>query len=67
MILLTTKAKRYVNENDLAVEIARKEGGKVNQNIGQIKEVSALTLDWLGAEFQTNPRGVFELLRRHKT
>ncbi len=36
--------KKMVNLNDLAVEITKKEGGKVNLSIAQVKEVMELTL-----------------------
>ena len=35
--------KNKVNKNVLAVEVAKKEGGKVSLSIGQIKEVIACT------------------------
>lgn len=36
--------KTKVNKNELAVAVAKKEGGKKNLSIGQIKEVIKLTL-----------------------
>ena len=35
--------KNKVNKNELAVEVAKKEGGKQALSIGQIKEVIAIT------------------------
>lgn len=59
--------KRYirVDENLLAQEVSRLEGGKKVVDHAQIKEVQRHLLDRLGQTFKTNPRGVIELLKRH--
>lgn len=45
-----------MNLNDLAVEISRREAGKVEVNIAQIKEVLRITLEIL------LERGIIDLL-----
>lgn len=65
MFALSLTKKKEIDENELAVWIARCEGGEKEQNIAQIKEVLKLILDALGQEFRRNPRGVFALLRKH--
>ena len=52
-----------VNLNDFAVEIAKKEGGKVNLSIAQIKEVMKLTFEKL-AELTTEE--VTEILDNYR-
>jgi len=65
MIILTLKKKHRIDENELARAIAIREGKKEQVNIAQIKEVLKIALDILGEEFEGNPKGVIELLRRH--
>jgi len=62
MLLLTLKPKRKINQNDLAWEICKLEGGKKQMDIAQVKECLKCTLDTLRVEWKTNPRGVKELL-----
>ena len=64
MMLLTLKLKRRINLNQFAVEISRREGGRKQVDIAQIKEVLRHTLALLGEEWSANPRGVVELLER---
>ena len=50
-----------INQNVLAVKIAKKEGGKVQVNIGQIKEILKVTLALLAKE---KPSAVLALLEK---
>ena len=64
-LVLTLKPNQNINENLMAIRVASIEGGAINQSIGQIKETMKITLDLLAEEWQTNPRGVAALLKKH--
>lgn len=51
-----------VNLNDLAVVISQKEGGAVQANIAQIKEILRITLEELRKQGRSNPKGVADLI-----
>lgn len=53
-----------INQNDLAVEIARVEGGRKNLTIAQIKEVQKILLRLLGGMAE---KDVLALVRRYQT
>jgi len=50
-----------INLNKLAIEITKKEGGKTNLSIGQVKEVLKITLDLLSEEA---PSDVLDILEK---
>lgn len=52
-----------INLNKVAQEVAQKEGGKVNLNIGEIKEVISLTLKNL-AKYEDDL--ILEAVKRYK-
>lgn len=51
-----------INQNHMAIAIARREAGKTQVSIGQIKEVLKITLHMLANE---NIYDVLDLLRKH--
>jgi len=65
-ILLTLTKKHSINENDLSNNLADREAGAVQLSIAQIKEVQKHLLDILGEAYVSNPRGVIELIKKHK-
>lgn len=55
-----------VNENLLAEEVARREGGKEKLSIAQVKEVMKHTLDILGENWASgNEEDVIYLIKNH--
>jgi len=57
-----------INENKLAQEVAKREGGKKNVSIGQIKEVQKLIFEVLGdfiSEDRAKPSDVLALVEKH--
>ena len=61
-----SKYKR-INENELSLNISRKEGKKNPINIGQIKEVQKILLEELAKELSKgNKRGIIELIKNHQ-
>ena len=55
-----------VNENLLAEEVARREGGKQKLSIAQVKEVMRHTLDILGENWSRgNEEDVIYLIKNH--
>ena len=57
---------KKIDENDLSVRVAKKEGGEENLSIAQIKEVQKILLDELASEFQDdNIEGIIELIEKH--
>ena len=57
---------KRINENALAKAICSREGGAVNTNIGQVKDVTKAVLDELAKEVDAgNASGVLELCERH--
>lgn len=53
-----------MNMNDFAVRVAKLEGKKVNQSIGQIKETIKITLTLLGKE---NDSDVLKVINRYRS
>ncbi len=51
-----------INQNDLALAISKKEGGKKSMDIAQIKEVQRLLIDELRRLAKANPQGVAALI-----
>ena len=64
-LVISTKRKRDIDENILAEYVSVFEGKKESINIAQIKETQKILLDLLGMHWQSNPRGVVALLRKH--
>lgn len=57
---------KRINENTLAKEVVKAEGGQVNLSIAQCKEVIRLTLDRLAWHvLDNNASGVVDLVERH--
>ena len=54
-----------MSQNWLAEEIARREEGKIEVNIAQIKDVLNDTLDILSGLHQEEPDKIYELLGKH--
>jgi hypothetical protein len=56
-----------INQNHMATKIAQLEGGSVNINIAQIKEIMKITLELLAQEIKNNNvEGVIDLIESHK-
>ncbi|CAK0743081.1 hypothetical protein CCP3SC1AL1_110028 [Gammaproteobacteria bacterium] len=52
-----------INENVLALEVVKREGGKIGLSIGQVKEVIKLTLKRLGKHKASE---IMALVEKHK-
>lgn len=65
MLVFSLKRKVNIDENLLAQDLSRLEGGAKLVDHAQIKEVQKNLLDLLGKKLETNPRGVIALLRKH--
>jgi len=55
-----------MNMNDFAVKVAKLEGKKVNQPIGQIKETIKITLALLGKESDSDVLKIINRYRKKK-
>lgn len=64
-ILVSMKRTRPIDENLMALRVVNVEGKKESISIAQVKEVQKIVLDMLAVAWQTNPRGVVALLRKH--
>ena len=51
-----------INQNELAEEIAKREGLKESVNIAEIKEILRITLEILCEKFKENPDEVINLI-----
>lgn len=60
------KPYQRIDENCLATDVAIREGRKKQVDIAQIKEIVRLTLDSIAARQASNPKGVRELIKRHR-
>lgn len=63
ILVITRKPKKKVNLQMLAIDVSRREGGKVNLPIAQVSEVQRHVLDLLAEELRRNPKGVIALLK----
>ena len=54
---------KYINQNELARNIARIEGKEVNLTIAQVKEVLRVTFDYLA--YHHTPSQIMDLLEKH--
>lgn len=65
MRVFSLKRKLNIDENLLAQDLSRLEGGAKLVDHAQIKEVQSKLLGLLGKKLKTNPHGVIALLRKH--
>lgn len=65
MRVFSLKRKVNIDENLLAQDLSRLEGGKRLVDHAQIKELQSHLLNELGKRLKTNPHGVIALLRKH--
>ena len=65
-MLLSFKRKITIDENELAQDVVAVEGKRRAVDIGQAKELQKILLDTLAIHWLANPRGVVELLKKHR-
>jgi nucleoid DNA-binding protein len=55
-----------MNFKELTEKVAEREGGKVEINIAQIKEIVKITLQEIVKEFKEHPFDTIKFLRKYK-